>query len=156
MYAVHKTAEVLEILEELRIGQLDSKDVTPPKDSDNPYSSDPERHPALKPVSVTPYNAEVPEELIGDSFNTPNDIFFVRNHLPVPHVDMATYQLTIDGLNNPTGAPMVLELEELKRRFPAIVISATLQCAGNRRAEMNRFKKVKVKTNIDGCLNLWA
>ncbi len=34
------------------------------KDSHNPYSTDPARHPALKVLTVQPFNAEIPAELL--------------------------------------------------------------------------------------------
>ncbi|KHJ75776.1 hypothetical protein OESDEN_24608, partial [Oesophagostomum dentatum] len=76
----------MEILEELRIGNLDPKDVEVVKESDasDPYSSDPERHPALIVNQQRPFNAETPPSLLMDHFRTPNDLFFVRNHMPVP------------------------------------------------------------------------
>uniref|UniRef100_A0A0K0D854 Cytochrome b5 heme-binding domain-containing protein n=1 Tax=Angiostrongylus cantonensis TaxID=6313 RepID=A0A0K0D854_ANGCA len=88
LYAQHKTKEVMEILEELRIGNLDPKEVETTKQMDvsDPFSTDPERHPALIVNQQRPFNAETPPVLIMDHFLTPNDLFFVRNHMPVPKV----------------------------------------------------------------------
>ena len=36
-------------------------------------------------------------QLLADNFVTPNDIFFIRNHLPVPDIDANTYELEITG-----------------------------------------------------------
>ena len=36
-------------------------------------------------------------QLLADNFVTPNDIFFIRNHLPVPDIDANTYELEIAG-----------------------------------------------------------
>lgn len=105
----------------------------------DPYSSDPERHPALRVNSQKPFNAEPPPEILGDSFITPSALFFKRNHLPVPHVDPAAYQLRVEGLPR----PLSLSLQELKSRFPRHTVTATMQCAGNRRSEMNAVKQVK-------------
>lgn len=38
---------------------------------------------------------------------------------------------------------MTLSLEDLKTKFPKRSVTATMQCAGNRRSEMNRIKLVK-------------
>ena len=35
-------------------------------------------------MSKTPYNAETPLPILADKLNTPNDLFYVRNHLPTP------------------------------------------------------------------------
>ena len=45
--------------------------------------------------AATPYNAETPLELITESFITPADLFYVRNHLPVPVVDPDTWELEV-------------------------------------------------------------
>lgn len=60
------------------------------------YEKDPERSVALIVNSEKPFNAEPPLQILTDSFITPNSLFFVRNHLPVPVVDdkmMSSYQL---------------------------------------------------------------
>jgi sulfite oxidase len=59
-----------------------------------------------------------------------NDVFYVRQHLPRPKVDTATYRLSIGGL---VGKETVLTLADL-RRLPATKVIATLECAGNGRA----------------------
>ena len=63
----------------------------------DPYVNDPSRHPALKINTKKPFNAEPPMQLLADNFVTPNDIFFIRNHLPVPDIDANTYELEIAG-----------------------------------------------------------
>lgn len=148
LYAVHKTPEVYEMLEEMRIGKLDTKDVVAitKEDLEDPYANDPIRHPALRPVSIKPFNAETAPALAVQSFQTPSELFFVRNHLPVPKVDLEKYNLEIDGKGNPTGRSLHLKLDDLKNRFPLVSFNAALQCAGNRRNEMNHIKKVKVRS----------
>ncbi|KAJ1348997.1 hypothetical protein KIN20_004417 [Parelaphostrongylus tenuis] len=78
LYAQHKTKEVMEILEELRIGSLDPKDMEAAEqvDESDPFSKDPKRHPALIVNQQRPFNAETPPALLMDSFRTPNDLFF--------------------------------------------------------------------------------
>lgn len=107
LYAVHKdNKEVMEILKQYEIGVLigNQQDrVTRVRvretgitgiigqraeDANDPYNSDPQRHPALNVVCSKPFNAEIPTELLTDGFITPNPLFFVRNHLPVPVVDI--------------------------------------------------------------------
>ena len=36
-------------------------------------------------------------QLLSDSLITPNEIFFIRNHLPVPEIDENKYELEITG-----------------------------------------------------------
>ncbi|XP_012696563.1 sulfite oxidase, mitochondrial [Clupea harengus] len=143
LYAVHGQDHVLEILSEYKVGELsleDQKKQQKNADSSDPYSTDPERHPALNVNSLKPFNAEPPPALLSDNYITPNALFFKRNHLPVPRVDPKTYKLEIEGL---PGRAVSLTLNDLKTRFPKHTVTATLQCAGNRRSEMNAVKQVK-------------
>ncbi|XP_037106890.1 sulfite oxidase, mitochondrial [Syngnathus acus] len=142
LYAVHNQEHVLEILSEYKVGELRAEDQKKQQSapSMDPYSSDPERHPVLRVNSLKPFNAEPPPELLSDNYITPSAIFFKRNHLPVPQVDPASYELQVDGL---PGGVLKLSLEDLKKRFPKHTVTATLQCAGNRRSEMNKVKQVK-------------
>lgn len=142
LYAVHNQEHVLEILSDYKVGELNLEDLKKQQavKSSDPYSSDPERHPVLRINSMKPFNAEPPPEILSDSYITPSAFFFKRNHLPVPQVDPASYQLHVEGL---PGGALTLSLEDLKTRFPKHTITATLQCAGNRRSEMNKVKLVK-------------
>lgn len=142
LYAVHNHEHVLEILSEYKVGELSAEDQKKQQTvkSSDPYSTDPERHPVLRINSLKPFNAEPPPEILSDNYITPSAIFFKRNHLPVPQVDPDSYLLQVEGL--PKGT-LTLSLEELKTQFPKHTITATLQCAGNRRSEMNKVKQVK-------------
>uniref|UniRef100_A0A1A8NF01 Sulfite oxidase n=1 Tax=Nothobranchius pienaari TaxID=704102 RepID=A0A1A8NF01_9TELE len=142
LYAVHDQEHVLEILSEYKVGELCEEDLKKQwasKPSD-PFSSDPERHPVLQVNTLKPFNAEPPPEILSDSYITPSAFFFKRNHLPVPQLDQASYQLRVEGI--PQGV-LSLSLEDLKTKFPKHTITVTLQCAGNRRGDMNKVKPVK-------------
>ena len=99
LYSQHFIPEVLSILEELRIGNLTNPAPSPSAEtaaSSDPYATDPkDRSPVLVVRSQKPFNAEVPTELIAENLITPNELFFIRNHLPVPKVDPKTYVLEI-------------------------------------------------------------
>ena len=64
-----------------------------------------------------------------DSFLTPVESFYIRNHFPQPKLDAASYQLRICG---EVRHPLVLSYGEL-RAMPAETRVATLECAGNSR-----------------------
>lgn len=136
LYAMHNQEHVLEILREYKVGELSPEEPPQPTPGD-PYAEDPPRHPALKVNTLKPFNAEPPPELIAENYLTPNQLFFKRNHLPVPVVDPSNYQLCIQSRN---GRKLSLSLQDLKRKFSKHEVIATLQCAGNRRAEMNAIK----------------
>lgn len=60
------------MLEEYRIGNLKAEDRgLDIQNMEDPYASDPRRHPILKPRSVKPFNAEPPMEFLVENFYTP-------------------------------------------------------------------------------------
>ena len=83
--------------------------------------------------TAEPLNGGPPLDQLRASFLTPTERFFARNHAPIPEIDPATFRLTIDGA---VKRPLLLSLADLQRDFPSHERVATLQCAGNRRAEM--------------------
>ncbi|TKR58740.1 hypothetical protein L596_030149 [Steinernema carpocapsae] len=145
LYAQHKTEEVIEILEGLRIGNVDPKDMAKDKgkfkDVNDPFNNDPARHPALLVNSQKPFNAEAPPSLLLDNFRTPNELFFVRNHLPVPEIQISNHKLNVEGLG--IKKPINLSVDVLKKKFKSTYVTSVVQCAGNRRADMNDYKKVQ-------------
>jgi DMSO/TMAO reductase YedYZ molybdopterin-dependent catalytic subunit len=65
-----------------------------------------------------------------DSYLTPNDSFFVRQHLPRPAaIDQAQYRLTINGM---VSKPVELTLAELQK-LPQHTLPAVIECTGNGR-----------------------
>lgn len=142
VFAQHNSEEVQEMLEEYRIGNIvetDRQAVTK-SSQEGPYSKDPMRSPILKVNTSKPFNAETPPVLLPEHFNTPSDIFFVRNHLPVPEVDAKAYMLQVSV---PGQQHVSLTLEDLKCKFQQHTVTATIQCAGNRREELGRVKVVR-------------
>jgi sulfite oxidase len=93
----------------------------------------PSKRPEVKVKRRHPYNAETPLGLLRGSFLTPNDLFYVRSHGAVPHVDPGAYRLSICGM---VDEPLTFSLEDLKSGFPRTEVVATLYCAGNRRREL--------------------
>jgi len=142
LYQQHQEQFVYDILEEMRIGNLKKEDQAEQMKkvaSNDPYGADPQRSPLLLVRSSKPFNAEPPLELL-DSTTTPNDLFYVRNHLPVPDVQEKDYNLQVEGKN---GEKLSLSLSDLKSKFKEQSVVATVMCAGNRRNEMDSIKKVK-------------
>ena len=76
-----------------------------------------------------PEDLETPASYFS-SWITPNDIFFVRQHLPRPRLEESTYRLAITGR---VSQPRQLTLADL-RKLPQHRLPATLECAGNGRA----------------------
>ena len=65
----------------------------PSKQVADPYANEPKRHRALKVQSAKPFNAETPSDALASGSTTPNELFYVRNHLPVPHVEPSAYSV---------------------------------------------------------------
>lgn len=86
-----------------------------------------------------PMNGSPDPDVLPRDFYTPKDLFFVRNHGDIPQIDPNTYRLTIEGL---VETPVTLTLDDLKNKFPAHEVSATLMCAGNRRVEMEKVAPI--------------
>jgi sulfite oxidase len=80
-----------------------------------------------------PFNAGPTQaRLLETGLITPQDSFFVRNHAPVPRISAEEFRLQIDGM---VENVVSLSLEAL-RLLPRYRVTATLQCAGNRRREL--------------------
>jgi len=75
-----------------------------------------------------PHNLETPFDQVR-SFLTPTELFYVRSHFAIPKLELASYQLRIDGA---VRNPFSLTYQEL-RAMPAETRVATLECAGNSR-----------------------
>jgi sulfite oxidase len=78
--------------------------------------------------NARPLDAEAPIEALR-TFETRNDLFFVRSHHLPPTETAAPWTLTIDG---DVKSPLTLSLDDL-RRMKAVKQAATLECAGNGR-----------------------
>src|SRR3954469_9298405 len=95
-------------------------------------------YPGLRAHSIEPLCAGPDEEQLVASYITPTDFHFVRNHAAVPFIDPLHYRLAIEGL---VESPQKLWLDDLVELFPQASSVATLQCAGNRRRELDSVKR---------------
>ena len=78
-----------------------------------------------------PFNAETGAAALAEGPLTATDAFYVRGHGPVPEIDPASWHLRIEGL---VERELSLSLGTLREAFREREVTATLQCAGNRRA----------------------
>ncbi|TKY45307.1 Sulfite oxidase [Spatholobus suberectus] len=132
------------------------------------YSQDPPRHPSLlinakafipfslrSPIfpnakyqlfllcfSQEPFNAEPPRSALVASYVTPSDFFYKRNHGPIPIVEdiNSRYSVFVSGL---VERPKQLFMKDIWLDAPKYNVTATLQCAGNRRTAMSKTRTVK-------------
>src|SRR5437660_2819770 len=75
-----------------------------------------------------PTNLETPLDQV-DSYLTPTELFYIRSHFPAPRLDLASYQLRVDGA---VKNPLTLSYKQL-RDMPSETRVAALECAGNSR-----------------------
>ncbi|KHN95477.1 Oxidoreductase, molybdopterin-binding domain protein [Metarhizium album ARSEF 1941] len=141
IFTIHKNQYVYEILSQYLIGYVDQADLVNGKPAqeqiEDPFENDPERHPSLITRTDKPRNAETPGELLTAQFLTPNELFYVRNHMWVPTIQDSKsddHRLTVELLD---GTMREYTLRELKTRFPSRKVTAALQCSGNRRKHMS-------------------
>jgi DMSO/TMAO reductase YedYZ molybdopterin-dependent catalytic subunit len=83
---------------------------------------------SLIPQQTDPDNLESPPSAF-ETFLTPNDLFYVRNHFACPRIEQRTWRLRVRGALK----PLEFTLEEIMQ-FPSHTVTATLECAGNGRA----------------------
>ena len=86
-----------------------------------------------------PYNAETPLNRLRATYRTAADDFYVRSHGDLPEIDAESYRLTVGGA---VSTALELSLHGLQSRFPPVTVTATMQCAGNRRADMRAVAPV--------------
>jgi sulfite oxidase len=78
-----------------------------------------------------PFNAETRREALAEGALTATDAFYVRGHGAVPQIDPDMWRLCVHGL---VERELELSLTTLREAFREREVTATLQCAGNRRA----------------------
>src|SRR5947199_6135952 len=82
-----------------------------------------------KVVTAAPENSETPLESVR-SWVTPTRLFFVRNHFPIPEIDVDRWQLSVAGS---VRRPRQWTWDELTA-LPERTVFATVECAGNGRS----------------------
>ena len=92
------------------------------------------KEPAIEGKSPMILHNDFPEDLempsaYFDQWLTPADKFFVRQHIPRPTVDLASFKLQVNGM---VSKQLELKLDDL-RKLPQHKVVATLECTGNGR-----------------------
>jgi sulfite oxidase len=78
-----------------------------------------------------PFNAETGPAALAEGSLTATDAFYVRGHGAVPEIDPDEWHLRVHGL---VDRDLELSFKTLREAFRPCTLTATLQCAGNRRA----------------------
>ena len=116
-----------------------SKPVGPLADRVTEKGSSIQKDPAMIVYQEHPCNVGAPPACVRQSFLTPKERFFVRNHSGVPQVDVQRYRLSVTGM---VHSPFDLSLDALRATFPVSTVMATLQCAGHRRKELAALQPI--------------
>ncbi|KAF9974435.1 hypothetical protein BGZ73_002177 [Actinomortierella ambigua] len=121
-------------------------------DSEMDYSEEP-----IRPLTnfivrnVKPFNAEPHlDQLVNAGVITPADLFFKRNHGPIPNIRFDQHLVYLAATHTPCNGHSqervqwkTLSMHDLMTRWPSVDITASLQCAGNRRDGLAKVKTVK-------------
>ena len=86
-----------------------------------------------------PFNAETGLGALAEGPLTATDAFYVRGHGAVPEIDPGTWRLRVHGL---VERELDLSLATLREAFREREVTATLQCAGNRRAGLIAIRDI--------------
>ncbi|KAH8426186.1 nitrate reductase NiaD [Aspergillus melleus] len=142
-------------VEEEETSDVDLQDIPLPPPSTRPTEvlsidkNTPDNHVPRDPrllrlTGVHPFNVEPPlTDLYKEGFLTSPELFYVRNHGPVPFVkddDISNWEISIEGL---VEKPLVLNFRQVLQQYDQITAPITLVCAGNRRKEQNTVRKSK-------------
>src|SRR3954469_10035148 len=96
-------------------------------------ADDPIAIPGKRPMILhndRPEDLETPLRYL-DSYLTPNDVFFVRQHLPRPApIAPAVYRLNVNGMVSKPHEFTLSVLEKLQQH----IVPAVIECTGNGRA----------------------
>jgi len=167
LYRQHYNSKLpMELLSAMIVGRLHPDDILEQqqkaaqndnKQAGNPYKDDPVLPAVMKVYNQTPINAEAPRVLETDNWITPTELWFVRNHHPVPIIEnIDNYKLAFrlekpahhNSNSTPPNTPpdrskkthLTLQeftLPQLQGKFTEHSVVSSVQCGGNRRSEMN-------------------
>lgn len=87
--------------------------------------------------SEEPLNAEPPPERLIEKFVTPQAFFYIRSHGVVPTLT-GDHPVRIEGL---VERPASWTRADLEAQFTVRTVTAVMQCAGNRRADLQQVKE---------------
>src|SRR5919108_3120683 len=86
-----------------------------------------------------PFNAETGHAALAEGPVTATDAFYVRGHGAVPEIDPTAWRLQVRGL---VERELDLSLSTLREALREREVTATLQCAGNRRAGLIAIRDI--------------
>ncbi|MDP8925598.1 MAG: molybdopterin-dependent oxidoreductase [Actinomycetota bacterium] len=88
-------------------------------------------------------NVESPQYLLRQSFVTPTELFYARNHGTIPEVGLGYYRLSVSGV---AERPLETWLKEIRDEFTKVTVTTTGQCAENRREGLMEAYQISGET----------
>lgn len=98
-----------------------------------------DKDPKLIIHTTDPVNAEPPLDKLMENFITPQPLYYIRNHGPIPEINVEEYRLVVNGM---VDRELEFNLNAIMHDFEKHTVMATLQCAGNRRVQLIEYKEV--------------
>ena len=141
IYKQHNKKEIYDILDKYKIGRLDKSiqyDINILNDTI--IISNQLLFKSIFHIIHTnsPVNAEPLSDFLSD-FYTPNKLWYIRNHHPIPNINIDTYLLQLQFFPYNFKFNYNKLLYFIKKHEYSM--DCTLQCGGNRRSEFNRIDK---------------
>ena len=87
----------------------------------------------------SPKNAEPRPDVLAAGFITSQADLYVRNHGTIPRLSEDGYRIRIEV---PGEQPSEVALNDLRSRYPHRSMPAVMQCAGDRRVDLGKYKSV--------------
>jgi len=90
-----------------------------------------EQYPGLRILSEEPENAEAASRTTYESFITPREEHYIRNHYPTPDIDPAEWTVSLTGM---VDEEIELSMDEIRDGYTTETVTHTMQCSGNGRS----------------------
>ena len=90
-----------------------------------------EQYPGLRILSTDPENAEAESRSTYESYITPREEHYIRNHYPTPDIDESEWTVSLTGM---VDEEVELSMREIKEDFSTETVAHTMQCSGNGRS----------------------
>eukprot|EP00510_Aplanochytrium_minuta_P005229 CAMPEP_0184024506 /NCGR_PEP_ID=MMETSP0954-20121128/12133_1 /TAXON_ID=627963 /ORGANISM="Aplanochytrium sp, Strain PBS07" /LENGTH=504 /DNA_ID=CAMNT_0026307867 /DNA_START=126 /DNA_END=1640 /DNA_ORIENTATION=+ len=141
VWAYHYSSPKLKgFLEKTRIGSLSDYDSSDEAEAHDPYEDEPLRKESLHTIfERKPFNTETLPSVLNESYLTPVDALYIRNHAPVPEIEDSADHEVVFSLDDETKEKSI-SVKKLLDSFRNVSVVSIIQCAGNRAskdAEMN-------------------
>ena len=90
-----------------------------------------EEYPGLRIISDDPENAEAASRTTYESYITPREEHYIRNHYATPDIDADEWTVSLTGM---VEEEVELSMDEIRHDFSTETVTHTMQCSGNGRS----------------------